>query len=394
MRALSADIIYPANTDPIKKGVIQFDEEGTIHFVGTKEDFQGKIDEHLNGAICPGFINAHCHLELSFMFDQIPTHTGLIGFIGQVVQIRDQFDEATQQQKIIAANQEMVDNGIVAVGDISNDVRSFDIKENSSLRFHTFVEIFDMDPSQTEVQKATGQDVFTASPKENGNTASITPHAPYSCTPALVEYCDEFSAKNTALLSIHNQEHPEENQYFIDKTGAWSQLFRDWGVNQDWFTAKGISSLQSIGQNLSKNNQVVFVHNTFTSKEDVEWAHENLKETYFCSCPNANLYIENRLPNYHELIRAGAKMCLGTDSLASNWQLSILEEMKTIQQHVPDLDTSQLVKWACWNGANALYFQEQLGSLEVGKQPGIVHISHLTKDFGLTAESKPIRLDA
>jgi len=393
MRTLSADVIYPANSAPIKNGVIQFDENGVILFVGSKDDFSGEIDEHLTGAICPGFINAHCHLELSFMFEQIPTHTGLLDFIGQVVQKREQFDEATQQQKIKSANQEMINNGIVAVGDISNDVRSFAVKEKSELRFHTFVELFDMEPSNTEANLQNGKITYEAAPKSNGNTASITPHAPYSCTPELVAFCDEFSASRTPILSIHNQEHPEENQYFMDKTGAWAQLFINWGVNQDWFKPQGTTSLQAIGQGLTKGNQVLFIHNTFTSKEDVEWADKNLAESYFCSCPNANLYIENKLPNYKELINAGAKLCLGTDSLASNWQLSILEEMKTIQSAEPQISTQDLVMWACWNGAKALRFNEQLGSLEKGKAPGLVHITNLSADLNLTPESKPIRLN-
>ncbi len=394
MQALSADIIYPANSSPILDGVIQFDQEGFIHFIGQRSDFEGEVNQHLTGAICPGFINAHCHLELSFMFEQIPSHTGLLDFISHVVQIRDTFDESEQQEKIKAANQQMIDNGIVAVGDISNDPRSFAIKETSHLRFHTFVELFDMEPKNTEGSKQMGKEVYELVPKQNGNTASVTPHAPYSCTPDLVAFCDEFSAKNTPILSIHNQEHPEENQYFLDKTGAWNQLFQNWGVDREWFTPSGVSSLQSIGKSLSKNNKVVFIHNTFTTSDDVKWAKENLLDVYFCSCPNANLYIENRLPNYQALLSAGAKLCLGTDSLASNWQLSIVEEMKTIQHHEPTISTAQLIEWACWNGANALDFYHDLGCLEVGRKPGIVHISNLTKEFQFTKASKAKRLDA
>jgi len=394
MRTVSADYIFPANRQQIKNGIVQFDDDGNILFVGSQEEFSGSVDEQLSGAICPGFINTHCHLELSFMYNKIPTHTGLIEFIAQVVATRDDMSEEEQQKMIAWGEQQMVENGIVAVGDISNDTRSFATKQASKLRFHTFVELFDFQPAGTLESIAKGKEVFSASPKQNGNTASITPHAPYSCTPTLVNFCDRFSAKYKPLLSIHNQEHPQENQYYQDKSGAWQQLFSNWSIDQSWVEAPGKTSLQAMGEYLSGENQIIYVHNTFTSAADVQWATDHLQSVYFCSCPNANLYIENRLPDYQLLINAGAIMCLGTDSLASNWQYSILEEMKTIQQRNEEISTEELVKWGCWNGAKALFFDQELGSLEVGKQPGIVHISALDAQGNLTEHSKAKRLDS
>lgn len=392
MKTYSADIIYPADREPIVNGFVQVNDQNEIVQLGQLADFNGEVTQHFKGAITPGFINAHCHLELSFMYEKIPTHTGLIDFIKHVVQLRNQFDEETQQKLIQFGEQQMVDNGIVAVGDISNDTRSFQVKEKSDLRFHTFVEVFDFQPNVTLEYVQKGKDVYAAAPKENGNTASITPHAPYSCTPTLVNFCDRFSSNHTPLLSIHNQEHPEENQYFIDKTGTWNQLFKDWEENQDWFEPAGKTSLQAMGECLTKRNQILFVHNTFTSAEDVAWAKENLKEVYYCSCPNANQFIENRLPDYNKLVNAGAKLCLGTDSLASNWQYCILEEMKTIQKNFSNFTTEELVQWACLNGAKALLFDKELGSLTIGKKPGLVHVANLDKTFQLTSESKASRI--
>ena len=393
MKTISADILFPVDQHPIKNGYVSFQNDGTIDSIGKVSNLISEVDQHYSGAICPGFINAHCHLELSFMFQKIPTHTGLIDFIKHVVAIRNEFDEETQQKAIQKAEQQMIANGIVAVGDISNDTRSFNVKEKSKLRFHTFVEVFDFQPGVTLDFIEKGKQVFEAAPKDGGNTASITPHAPYSCTPTLVNFCDRFSSRHTPLLSIHNQEHPEENKYFIDKTGSWNELFAYWDENQDWFVPAGKSSLQAMGECLTKRNQILYVHNTFTSANDVKWAQEHLSDVYFCSCPNANQYIENNLPNYEELLSAGATICLGTDSLASNWQLSILDEMKTIQQHFPQFSTAQLLEWACLNGANALYFNDELGSLSPGKRPGIVHISNINSDFSLSETSKASRLD-
>lgn len=391
MRTYSTDILFLGDNDPIANAFITVDGSGQILKFGPLTE-NIEVDEHFVGGLCPGFVNAHCHLELSFMFQKIPTHIGLIEFIKNVIEIRDQFEQTVQQEAIQQAADEMFEKGIVAVGDISNDTRSFAIKKESPLRFHTFVEVFDFEANATVDNIYKGIDVYDAAPKTDGNSASITPHAPYSCTPTLINFCDRFSRRKTPLLSIHNQEQPQENQYFMDKTGPWDDLFRQWDINQDWFLPANKTSLQAMGELLSDSNQVIYVHNTFTSSADVEWATKHLKKAFFCSCPNANLYIENQLPNYSVLIDSGASICLGTDSLASNWQLSILEEMKTIQAHFPQYNTDKLIEWACYNGAQALFMEKELGSITVGKTPGIVHISNLDSTFNLTKESQARRV--
>ncbi|HUR31557.1 MAG TPA: amidohydrolase family protein, partial [Saprospiraceae bacterium] len=91
-------------------------------------------------------------------------------------------------------------------------------------------------------------------------------------------------------------------------------------------------------------------------------------------CPNANLYIENRLPRYASFIEADARMTIGTDSLTSNWQLSVLEEIKTIAKYQSIIPFDMLLQWATWNGAKALGKDDLFGSLEKGKSPGLLNL--------------------
>ena len=121
----------------------------------------------------------------------------------------------------------------------------------------------------------------------------------------------------------------------------------------------------------------------------MEW---NPKNTFWATCPNANLYIENQLPNYQTFLDAGATVTIGTDSLTSNWQLSVLEEMKTISKYQSYVDFETLLKWATLNGAKALGFERTLGSLKVGKTPGINLIKNLGKNWTLKSNSSVKRL--
>ncbi|HXO74250.1 MAG TPA: amidohydrolase family protein, partial [Puia sp.] len=98
---------------------------------------------------------------------------------------------------------------------------------------------------------------------------------------------------------------------------------------------------------------------------------------YFCLCPNANRYISDLLPDVGMLVRNGCTIVMGTDSLASNHQLSILEEIKTLEEAFPQLDLAGLLQWSTYNGARALQLDGMLGSFAPGKQPGVVLIENM-----------------
>ena len=142
---------------------------------------------------------------------------------------------------------------------------------------------------------------------------------------------------------------------------------------------------------MDPQQKTILVHNTTCIPEDISTAHKWSDNIYWATCPNANLFIENKLPNYQFFLDANARMTIGTDSLTSNWQLSILEEMKTIQRFQSYIPLESLLQWATANGAEALGFDDTLGSFEPGKQPGILNIN-ISTDLKFTTESKVQRI--
>ena len=139
----------------------------------------------------------------------------------------------------------------------------------------------------------------------------------------------------------------------------------------DTFQPSGQTSIHYALQHLNPARRTLFVHNTMTTPEDIQAAQSWSDRVYWATCPNANLYIENRLPNYQRFIDQGARLTIGTDSLTSNWQLSVLEEMKAIARYQSYVPFEALLRWATLNGAEALGFAEELGSIETGKRPGL-----------------------
>ena len=353
-------------------------EDGTIEAILPVSEAGDDI-QHFEGILSPGFVNAHCHLELSHMKGMIPAHTGLQEFVKQIVALR-QVEPELIQEAIVAAEAEMMANGIVAVGDISNTLDTLSQKAKHNLAYYSFVELYDLDPTLAADKIIAGLEIQKQF-QENCVRASIVPHAPYSVTNNLWDLLSAHFGIHT--ISMHNQETPDENDFFKTKTGSFLGMYERTKVNLDFFKATGLSSLQSILPIFKKAHHGILVHNSFTSAEDIQAVHAAMDNAFWCLCPNANQYIEQTMPPIELLRSKNAKMVIGTDSYASNWSLSVLDELKTIQQHHPQIPLEEMLGWATLNGAQALQMDKHLGSFEKGKKPGVVMIKGIDAFNGL-----------
>ena len=377
MRRIGANYIITNTGKPIRNAYLEITDKGEIlRIVESNGDLQEVNQlEFYNGVLVPGFVNTHAHLELSFLKDKIEANKGLPHFIGTLREQRLSANEEEIQKAILLANEEMQREGIVLVGDISNSEDSVSVKKSSSIHYKTFIEVFGLD-------KYKAHDIFDKAKviqtkfKAEGLEASISPHAPYSVSEKLFELITEASYQENATISMHNQETESENEMFKSKTGELVELFQSFGINLNTFYPTGYNSLPSTLIQLPKCSKLNLVHNTFSTQEDIDKAKAYNPLIYWTLCPNANLYIENKLPDIELLQANQLKICVGTDSLASNTQLSILEELKTIQKHFPNIPFAELVKWSSYNGAEALDELNNYGSFEVNKRPGVLLIEN------------------
>ncbi len=362
---ISANVIYPVSAPPIKNGVIGLNEDGSIHSVLNQTQAQHIIGvKHYDGVLVPGFINTHCHLELSHLRDKIEEKTGLTTFIKSILSLRQQPDEEVIDA-MKKADQEMYVNGIVAVGDISNVLLSKDVKRVSNIYYHTFIEVFGFNrPSEPIIAEGIGLKNEFLPLK-----STIVPHAPYSVSSELFNEIKTLTTEND-IQSIHNQETIAENELFEAGIGKFADFFAELGIAQSNAHHSGENSLRYHLPQLAKNVNTLLVHNTFSTKADIVFANAQHKQLYWCLCPNANLYIENALPDVELLKNEAVKITLGTDSLASNHQLNILAEMKALQDY-KHISFEESLKWATLNGAEFLGIDSQYGSLSIGKKPGI-----------------------
>jgi cytosine/adenosine deaminase-related metal-dependent hydrolase len=352
--------------------VVVFSDNGVVQDVLEKEQAGEDVEQH-TGILSPGFVNCHCHLELSHMRGVIPQGTGLVDFVLAVVKQRH-FPEEEILTAISTAEAEMKEAGMVAVGDICNTVYTIAQKSKSQLHYHNFIEASGWLPQVANTRLDSAKKLLESFANLEGSPSSIVPHAPYSVSAELWQQLKPLFKNN--VVSIHNQESAEEDLLFAGNAGDFTRMYQLLNMDNAHHKATGKSSLQSYFDKMQSATNILLVHNTFITEEDVAFVQRSAKakESFFCLNINANQYIENAVPPIDLLRDYGCTITLGTDSLASNWSLNIMGEIKTIQKFFPSIGLAEMLQWATINGAKALQMDAMLGSFEQGKTPGLVFI--------------------
>ena len=369
-RKLKADYLFDGYKILPGHAVLVCGQDGTIEAITDESEAGGDL-EKFSGLLSPGFINCHCHLELSHLRSRVPEKLGLVNFLLSVINLRNQSYQQ-KQEAIQNAENEMVRAGIVAVGDICNTDDSLIVKSAKRMAYYNFIELLGWAPEQALARFESGEKLAALFSKtlHDERHLSLSPHAPYSVSDELWNLMAPHFRNRT--ITIHNQESAAENEFFKSGNGDLTRLYSNLKMDTSHFKTPGIVSTTYFLPKSDAASSILLVHNTYLEEADLKEALSFGKNLFFCLCPNANLYIEDRLPDIPMFLKNNGRMVLGTDSLASNHQLSILEEMKTIKKYFPMTTTAQLLLWATSNGAAALSFDNSLGDFRKGKKPGIV----------------------
>jgi cytosine/adenosine deaminase-related metal-dependent hydrolase len=374
MKYFSAQYIFTNAGPPSKRAVICAEDDGTIISV---EDTGGKLSEKesvafYNGIIVPGFVNCHCHLELSWLKGKIPEGSGLSNFLMTVNSLRNTPGRDINKAAADADN-EMLTNGIVLCADICNSSDTFHLKKKSSIKYINLLEVFGIDPSKA--QKRIEEIMLVAGKAEEENLPRwIVPHAVYSISSPLFRLIKEHTESNK-ITSLHFLESPDEESFMADHSGPL----------MDWYK-KFLSPLSALDtpkdhvsavlDEVTGNGNLILVHNTYIEKDVIKKLRHR-GNLYYCLCPNSNIFIGKTLPPAGLLSDEGCNIVIGTDSLSSNSTLNILDEIKTLQENKPDIPLESLISWATINGARALCEDSWAGSIEPGKKPGLLLIENL-----------------
>jgi len=366
----TAELVYTLSGDPIHNGYVEVAPDGAILSVGQAE---GPVDE---GIICPGFVNAHCHVELSYMKGLFKKGTGMAGFIDQINALRDTSSMEDKVAALKEAMDSMWDSGVQAMADISNCSDSFEVKASHPMYTRTFLEVFGANPGECNAVME-GVLGLQKEAEAFGLDAAPTPHSCYTMSPQLVTASSAEGLKS-GFLSFHSEESDEEEEMMRYGRGPmWDNRVRN-GIPTPPVT--GTSSLEYFLQRVTEAvpapvpGNVLLVHECCLTPEGAARAREVLEHPYIAVCPLSNLFIHNMLPPIPVMRESGIPICIGTDSLSSNDSLSMIDEINCLRKAF-DLQLQEVLTWACLNGARFLGLESRLGTLEPGKRPGLVRLS-------------------
>ena len=331
--------------------------------------------EFFPGILIPGMINAHCHLELSYLHGAIVEGSGFAGFARAIGAVRNNFSTEERLRAASVADAVMWEQGIEAVIDIANDELVMPIKTRSRIEYLTLFEAFGLTTQQLDNHR----DMTS-----KWAQSSITPHSTYSLQDGI--FRSAVKANNTTL-SIHFLESKDEVELYHNE-GSLHQWYERMGWECDFLHYA--TPAERITASITPEKRVVLVHGCEATAIDIERisTHFTTPVTW-ALCPESNRYISDSKPPVELLRTKGAKIAIGTDSLASARELSMVENMRLMG----DVPLTELLRWATKNGAEAMGLDAKLGSIEVGKKPGIVLLENCDlHNLRLTPESRTRRI--
>ena len=392
VKRITASYIYTLDAgEPIRNGFVEYDDtDGTILNVG-----ECASDEVVQDcAIVPGFVNSHCHVELSHLHGKFVKGTGMAGFIDQINDLRDWAGNDVKTKLVQQWMDKMWKDGVSAMADISNDESSFPVKKIHAMYTRTFLEVFGSEPEMCDgVMKDVAQLQRIAD--EAGIDAAPTPHSCYTMSPQLLSASADAGMER-GFISYHSQESQEEEDLVRSGSGAMYENRKRSGMSTPPVT--GESSLKYFIDRLAAvrkapyDERILLVHNVCLSQGDIDAALKVMKNVYWAICPLSNIFIHNALPPVGLMRENGLDITLGTDSLSSNDDLDMVKEIICLHENFPEVPMNEIFTWACLNGARFLMKDSELGSLSVGKRPGIVVVRNIDADGCVTSASTSERI--
>ena len=393
MKRIAAKYLYTLTSyEPVLNGFVELEDDGTVVRTGVCAD-PSQEPVFLDGALAPGFVNAHCHIELSSMKGLFRKGTGMAGFIDQINALRDTKTREEKVRDLTEAMDSLWAQGVVAMADISNGSDSFAVKARHPMYTRTFLEVFGTEPEDCE---AVMEGVLKLKEVADsfGLDAAPTPHACYTMSPELVTAVSVEGLKS-GFLSFHSEETEEEEEMLKTGSGKMWENRVQAGMSVPPVTGKS-SLLYFIDRLLAGHpapfeENILLVHECCMDQEGIDVAKAVMNHPFVAVCPLSNLFIHHALPPIDLMRRNALKICVGTDSLSSNDDLNIVDELYCLQRNFPEVPLGELLTWASRNGAEFLA-RPEFGTLEPGKRPGLVLIDNLDADGRLTAASKSRRL--
>jgi len=327
-------------------------------------------------AVMPGLVNAHTHLELSYLRDEVAPASEFVSWIRALLAARRQQPDARSAEVLAAISGAVVEAiacGTAVVGDISNTLASFGALARSPLAGVVFYEIVKFNaPDPEAVVERARREIDALGPAAMVRT-SLAAHAPYSVAPLVFRAIRKDVDRDAfAPCSVHLAESAEEMEFIRTAGGPWRTLLEELGSWDAAWTAPGGTPVQYLDDNGFLDARVLAVHGVQMSPDDLTRLAS--RGTTLVTCLRSNGHTGAGVPPIADFYKSGVRVAIGTDSLASAPDLSVFAEVATLHALAPSVPPAALLESATRQGARALGFDADFGTIEPGKRARLLAV--------------------
>lgn len=375
--------VLPIASPPLRNGWVAVDKGRIVALGGPHDEppFDASADVSLlrdnretadmageSRAILPGLVNAHTHLELSWLRGKVPPAESMPAWVGGLLAHRRSADDPPGP--IAEAINELRMTGTALVGDITNSLASYDVLADSDLSAAIFHELLGFRVADPAAVIAEAEDRLMQLTPYEWLRPVVVPHAPYSVSPDLLRALGQTDHGHP--LSVHLGESREEVQFLQDGSGPWRALLEMLGAWTDTWQPPACGPVEYLDRLGLVNDRLIAVHGVqFTDGELKRLAAAGATVV---TCPRSNRWTGAGSAPVERFYASGARVAIGTDSLASVQDLNLFQELAEVRRLAPTVPASRVLRSATLDGARALGFGRDLGSIESGKQAALIAV--------------------
>lgn len=432
MKLLTARYVAPVVGPPLEDGAVLI-RAGRVVAVDRRSALSAEaVIDYGDAVICPGFVNAHTHLELSHLAGQVPPGSDLADWLGRLVNALAQAqsepqasacaaspgpsaprgpkpaaqEEATSDQRrdrdhssrdhqagndpsrdregagrssggfttrpesagvaesVLDGIRRSIASGVTLVGDITREpavVRP--LLASSNLRSVSFGEVIAIGTRRGLLAERLNAAASTEHACERMHIG-VSPHAPYTLEPDGLTACANRAQDAGLPICIHLAETRDEEAFTMNAEGPLAEHLKRLGVWDAEITAAGVRPVGLVDRCGLLTSRTVAAHANYVT--DAEIALLARRGTSVAYCPRTHAAFGHEPHPYRAMIEAGVNVCIGTDSLASNPSLSVLDDLRFLWRRGDGLDAETLLRLGTLNGAIALGWSDSAGAIAPG----------------------------
>ena len=376
--SVSARWILPVSSPPLAGGAVEIDASGRVLAVH-REPPAGAHDLG-DVALVPGLVNAHTHLEFSELAEPLQPAQPFAAWLRALVAYRRQRGDA--QRAIRAGLSQSRTCGTIAVGDIDtrgkpDQYSAADPDQDLAQRpahVVAFRELLGLDPATVALQTGTAAEFLDhpSTMSSQGVVRGLSPHAPYTVHPRLLDSAISLALNARAPLTMHLAETRAELECLAAGTGDLVEMLTAAGIWQGPLYPGGTRPLDFL-RRLAPLPRVAIAHGNYLAEDELDFlaVRPNFTLVY---CPRTHAFFGHRDHPWQKLAERGAVVAIGTDGRCSNPDLSVWGELQFLRRNFPPADAAQLLRMGTLHGAIALGLADRLGTIEPGKSPGLAVI--------------------